>query len=149
MHPYLHKKILRRATLKIFQREATQEGGIMWKGEINNWLQLHSNPESLSCYPLWTMYFQIYLVGIIGTRPGCKKNPSHVTIACLHEAYCFCLPCPCTGVWSHMQGWGHVWSGIIGFSLAPLKSCVPTTLFCTATHWPIFFLYVTLTPCML
>ena len=59
-------------------------------------------------------------------RPGCKKNPSHVTIARRHEAYYFWC------VLSMSIYWGAIVdAGVL--ACAPLASGVSTTLFYTAT----------------
>ena len=65
-------------------------------------------------------------------RPGCKKTPLHVTIPCLHEAY----------FW-HVLAMSIYWHAItyVGvWECTPLEFLLFSTLFCAATHRPIFFL---------
>ena len=70
----------------------------------------------------------------IENNPGLdvRKIP-RVTIACLHEAYYFWRGLAMTIYW-RMIVYAGVWA------CASLEFCVSTSPFCTATHWPIFFL---------
>ena len=67
--------------------------------------------------------------------PGCKKNPLHVTIACLHEVYYFWCVLAMSIYWRAIP-----YAGWECGACAPLRSCVFSALFCTTTHWSISFL---------
>ena len=94
--------------------------------------------------------FQIQRVKWSWNRPGCKKKTLHVW-----PSHAF-MKLITFGVRSHMSiywraiAYAGVWARVTGnYRIPPLvllESRVSTSLFCTATHWPIFFLYVTLTP---
>ena len=49
---------------------------------------------------------------VIIWMPGCKKNPLHVTIAHLHEAYYFCCALTMSIYW-HAIAYAGVWTCVI------------------------------------
>ena len=93
-------------------------------------------------------WLHLILEILVNIRPGCIKILWMWLLHAFMKLIIFgvCLPRLSTGMLSHMQMCGCVWSWITGFPLAALEFHVSMILFCTPTHWPIFFLYVTLTP---